>query len=259
MDAEDLVRASPHDPFGAFAELSRIMLTTQSLDTTLGRIAELARRTVGEATDVSVTLLERDRPVTAVFTGDLAAFLDERQYEIGFGPCIEAALTGATIIIADTSASDVHPDFARTALRHGVTHTLSVGLPVEHRTIGAINVYGTGPGSFDAATVETVTSFAGSAAVAAANADIHASTANLARNLERALESRAVIDQAKGILMARHGMSPSAAFDLLSEQSQRTNRKLRALAEDLVAETQRGPAADRTGGAPQNGAGIRRR
>jgi GAF domain-containing protein len=242
MDAEDRLRTRPPgDPYVTFAELSRITLTTQSLETTLGRIAELARQTVPGATDVSVTMLERDRPVTVVFTGDLAAYLDERQYEAGFGPCIEAALTGATISIPDTSASEVHPDFARTALRHGVTHTLSVGLPVEHHTIGALNVYGTGRGGFDGTDVETLTAFTGYAAVAATNANIHASTANLARNLELALGSRAVIDQAKGILMARHGISPGAAFDLLSEQSQRTNRKLRALAEELVAETQRAP------------------
>ena len=56
--------------------------------------------------------------------------------------------------------------------------------------------------------------------------------------LPSALDSRAVIDQAKGVLMARHGLTPSAAFDLLSEQSQRSNRKLRELAEELVAGTQ---------------------
>jgi GAF domain-containing protein len=122
-----------------------------------------------------------------------------------------------------------------------VTHSLSVGLPVERHCIGALNVYGGGGGGFDDEAVDVVTAFAGYAAVAAANANIHASTATLARNLERALDSRAVIDQAKGVLMARHGISAGAAFDLLSEHSQRTNRKLREIAEELVAGTQRPP------------------
>ncbi|MGR6963522.1 ANTAR domain-containing protein [Geodermatophilus sp. URMC 61] len=56
----------------------------------------------------------------------------------------------------------------------------------------------------------------------------------------RALESRAVIDQAKGILMGRHGISGDAAFDLLAKQSQLANRKLRDIAADLVDEVQRG-------------------
>jgi GAF domain-containing protein len=244
MDIQNEARPGlPPDRYVAFAELSRIMLTTQSLDSTLRRIAELARQSVPGAIEVSMTMLDGGRPTTSVFTGELASYLDERQYESGFGPCIEAALTGATITIPDTSASAVHPDFARTAFRHGVTHTLSVGLPLEHRTIGALNVYGAGGGPFDPAAVQLLTAFAGYAAVAAANADIHASTETLARNLERALDSRAVIDQAKGVLMARHGITPAAAFDLLSEQSQRSNRKLREIAEELVAGTQRRPDA----------------
>ncbi len=240
MDIQNEARPGlPPDRYVAFAELSRIMLTTQSLDSTLLRIADLARETVAGALEVSVTMLDGERPVTVVFTGQLAAFLDERQYDVGFGPCVEAALTGATITIPDTSDSAVHPDFARSAFRHGVTHTVSVGLPVEHHCIGALNVYGAGGGGFDDEAVEAVTAFAGYAAVAATNANIHASTATLARNLERALDSRAVIDQAKGVLMARHGLAPGAAFDLLSEQSQRSNRKLREIAEELVAGTQR--------------------
>jgi GAF domain-containing protein len=240
MDIQDAARPSlPTDRYVAFAELSRIMVTTQSLDSTLRRIADLARETVAGAVEVSVTMLDGGRPVTSVFTGELAAYLDERQYEVGFGPCIEAALTGATIAIPDTSDSAVHPDFARTAFRHGVTHVVSVGLPVEKHCIGALNVYGAGGGAFDDEAVELVTAFAGYAAFAAANANIHASTTTLARNLERALDSRAVIDQAKGVLMARYGVSAGAAFDLLSEQSQRSNRKLREIAEELVAGTQR--------------------
>jgi GAF domain-containing protein len=239
MDIQNTARPDPPlDRYVAFAELSRIMLTTQSLDRTLRRIADLARQTVVGAVDVSVTMLDGGRPVTSVFTGELAAYLDERQYESGFGPCIEAALTGATITIPDTSDSAVHPDFARAAFRHGVTHAVSVGLPVERHCIGALNVYGAGGGGFDREAVEAVTAFAEYAAVAAANANIHASTATLARNLERALDSRAVIDQAKGVLMARHGIAAGAAFDLLSEHSQRSNRKLREIAAELVAGTQ---------------------
>ena len=59
----------------------------------------------------------------------LAAQLDERQYEAGFGPCVDAALSGTTISIENTDDSPVYPDFARIARRHGITHTMSTGLP----------------------------------------------------------------------------------------------------------------------------------
>jgi GAF domain-containing protein len=174
-----------------------------------------------------------------VFTGPLASQLDERQYESGFGPCVDAALSGTTIAIEDTADSPTYRDFARIARRHGITHTLSTGLPVQRRTIGALNVYGTDEAAFDDTTRELATAFASYAAVALANADLYASTANLAANLQRALESRAVIDQAKGILMRDHRISPDAAFDLLVQLSNAGNRKLREIAQDIVDDVQR--------------------
>lgn len=173
-----------------------------------------------------------------VFTGSLASQLDERQYEAGFGPCMDAALSGATVTIENTASDPTYPDFGRAAARHGITHTMSIGLPVARQTIGALNIYGTEEGSFDAATQELATAFASYAAVAVPNAGVYASTATLAANLQRALQSRAVIDQAKGILMGRHGITADAAFEKLSEQSQGANRKLREIAGDLVDEVQ---------------------
>jgi AmiR/NasT family two-component response regulator len=56
--------------------------------------------------------------------------------------------------------------------------------------------------------------------------------------LQRAPESRGVIDQAKGILMGRHGLSAEDAFDLLSQRSQHSNRKVRDIAQEIVAQVQ---------------------
>jgi GAF domain-containing protein len=105
---------------------------------------------------------------------------------------------------------------------------------VARQTIGALNIYGTEKGDLDEAAQELATAFASYAAVAVANAGVYASTATLEANLQRALESRGVIDQAKGILMGRQGLSADAAFDMLSRQSQTTNRKLRDLAVERI-------------------------
>jgi GAF domain-containing protein len=236
MDPSDIEPTGGQpDPRAAFAELSKIMLGAQPLSETLSRVAELAKHTIPGAAEVSVTLMQ-DGTVTSVsFTGPLAVQLDEA----GFGPCMEAALSGATIPIDDTAHSGTYPDFGRIAFRHGITHTMSIGLPVERRTVGALNVYGTGDGPFDETTAELATAFASYAAVAVANAGLYATTATLAGNLQKALDSRAVIDQAKGILMGRHHCSPDAAFDLLVRQSRDTNRKLRDIAQDIVDDVQR--------------------
>ena len=94
----------PLDPRAAFAELSRIMLAEQQLSETLGRVAELAKQTIPGAADVSVTLMDDGEVSRVAFTGPLSAQLDERQYEAGFGPCMDAALSGATVTIENTAA-----------------------------------------------------------------------------------------------------------------------------------------------------------
>ena len=229
----------PLDPRAAFAELGKIMLGEQQLSEILGRVAELAKQSIPGAAEVSVTLMQDSHVSSVVFTGPLAAHLDERQYESGFGPCMDAALSGLTVTIEDTSADAAYADFGRAAARQGITHTMSIGLPVARQTIGALNIYGDTEAAFDEGTRELATGFASYAAVALANAGVYASTATLAANLQRALQSRGVIDQAKGILIGRHGISADDAFEMLSAESQATNRKLRDIASDLVDEAER--------------------
>jgi GAF domain-containing protein len=224
----------------AMAELARIRLDDQPLTKVLERVAQLAKEVLPDARDVSVTLLDDARGAytgparakTVAFTGDLAVDLDERQYRSGFGPCLDVAVSGGTIQV-DTSDDSRYPEFSAAARRLGVTHSLSVGLPIPQRTIGALNIYGSA-GPFTDREVESAHAFAGHAAVAVANAALYASTADLARNLQIAMASRAVIEQAKGIVMAQHRCSADHAFELLRAGSQRQNVKLRVLCQSIV-------------------------
>src|SRR4051794_16888929 len=145
----------PLDPRVAFAELSKIMLSEQQLSDVLGRVAALAKQTITGAADVSVTLMDDGHVSSVAFTGALSAQLDERQYEAGFGPCMDAALSGATVTIENTAADPTYPDFGRAAARRGITHTMSIGLPVARQTIGALNIYGTAAGAAGAFDAET--------------------------------------------------------------------------------------------------------
>jgi GAF domain-containing protein len=228
------------DPAHAFAELSKIMLGAQPLTATLERVAALAADVVPGADQVSVTLMENDKPRTVAFTGPLASVLDERQYAAGFGPCMDAAITGTTIAIDDTSTDDLYPDFSRLAADHGVHHVLSVGMPIPQRTIGALNVYGRGPATFDDEEVRLAATFAGYAAVSLANAALYNSTAELAAQMQQAMASRAVIEQAKGILVRDNRCSPDEAFAMLVRASSVSNRKLRDIAHSLVEGAQYG-------------------
>jgi len=230
------------EPQTAFAELGRIFLGSQPLGEVLETVADLARRTIHGATQVSVTLLEQDgsNARSVAFTGDLAIDLDERQYEKGFGPCLDAAEAGTTIRIADTSTEDIYPDFAAVCKKRGVSSTLSVGLPVPQRSIGAINIYLKDNVELEEQDIHVAQTFASYAAVALANAALYTSTADLAEQMEMAMQSRAAIEQAKGIIMGAEGCTGEEAFHILAKQSQRQNRKLRVVAEELVANAQAG-------------------
>lgn len=222
------------DAQAAFAELAKIMLGSQQLNATLQRVVELARQTLPQVDDVSVTLMNGTQPRTVVFTSPIAVDLDERQYEAGFGPCTDAAITGQTIIVDHREKEGAYPDFSTVASRAGINHSVSVGLPVPQRIIGALNMYATTTEPIDEATVELATTFASYAAVAVANAALYSATADLAEQMQAAMRSRAVIDQAKGILMAHRRCSATEAFDVLTQLSQDQNRKLRDVAHAIV-------------------------
>lgn len=222
-------------PTHAIAELSRIVLSDETVETVLDRIAELAKRTVPGAVEVSVTLVRSDTPVTAAFTGHLALEADEMQYERGFGPCLDAARGGVLMRIDDMTTETRWPDYAAKVSTIGVRSSVSVPLPLQEDVIGALNIYGDQPHAFDDDAVEVAETFGAHAAVALANADMYASTAQLAQQMKDAMQSRAVIEQAKGIIMAQRRCDADQAFHTLVRASQATNRKLRDVAADIVA------------------------
>ena len=113
---------------------ARMKLGESDLQAVLGRVAELARRTLPGVVAASVTLVESDRAFTAAFAGQLALDLDETQYQEGFGPCLEVAQSAGTVTVPDMAAETRWRAFARQALAAGVTppcrwHCLSGSRP----------------------------------------------------------------------------------------------------------------------------------
>ena len=210
----------------------------EPVGTVLGRVARLAKETVPGVEEASVTLMKNGKPRTIAFTGPLAVHLDERQYETGFGPCLDAAVAGSVIIIPDTKAETTYKDFAAVAARQGVTHTLSMGMPVASSTLGGLNLYGTHGDPYDEAALELAGTFAGYAGIALANAAALADALDEVAGLRTAMQTRAVIEQAKGILMRDQGCTPDEAFRRLVQASNNTNRKLHDVALALVEDTQ---------------------
>ena len=221
----------------AFARLGRIKLGETDLTGVLRTIAELAKITVPGADEVSLTLVRATGPATAAFTAELALNLDEVQYARGHGPCLDAATSLETLVTAHTDRATPWPDWAQRARDAGIRSAIAVGLPVEDGVTGALNVYSTGPDAFDEAAVGLAQTFAAYAAVALANAHVYDIQTTLAEQMRAAMESRAIIEQAKGIIMGQRRCSPDEAIKMLIQVSQQSNRKVRDVAAALVART----------------------
>ncbi|MEU4215872.1 GAF and ANTAR domain-containing protein [Actinoplanes sp. NPDC026623] len=218
----------------AFAQLGRIKLSETDLNGVFQQIADLAKRTIPGASEVSVTLVKNQDAHTAAFTGDLALALDETQYKLGHGPCLDAAVSTSIQHVADMTRDDRWPDWTSRAREAGAHSSLSIGLPVQEAVNGALNVYATEPDAFDENALAVAETFAGYAEVAMANAYLYNAQTTLAQHMEIAMRSRAVIEQAKGIIMGDRRCSADEAFAILTKLSQDTNHKLRDVAAALV-------------------------
>jgi GAF domain-containing protein len=218
----------------ALEQLGSLALHQHSMEALLQRVVDLTKVVMPGHTEASISLLIKDKPTTAVFTGQLALDCDESQYGHGYGPCLHAARTGELTEIADTRTETRWPDYSRQAAERGALSSLSTPLPISEGIAGALNVYAREPDAFDETSRSTTTQFVPYAGVAVANIHAYQDARTLADNLQRALESRAVIDQAKGILMERHKLTADQAFQLLARISMTINRKVRDVADELV-------------------------
>ena len=221
-------------------ELNRVVLVDRTLDDVLADITRIAAAGIPGAEATSITLLRNDKAFTAAYHGEMALAADELQYEKGYGPCMDAGRGGVLLRIDDMKTETRWPDYvARVQAETGVRSSLSVPLPYQGNSIGALNNYSTEPEAFASpASIEAGLEVAEVVAVAVANADAHWQLGEQARNMRIAMDSRAVIEQAKGVLMAQRRVDPEQAFEILREASQRYNRKLRDIAQGIVDGTQ---------------------
>jgi GAF domain-containing protein len=233
----DLPHVQPQD---AFAELAKISLADHSLDHVMAKVATLAKSTLGLNGEVSVTIVDRGKPATIASTGSLATELDERQYARGYGPCLDCIAGGEPLMVKDMDADQRWPDWAQSASSAGAGSSLSIPVPIQREVSAALNIYSTDRDAFDADAVEVAATFAAYAGVALANMHLYQAQGQVAEQLQQAMQSRAVIEQAKGILMGQRRCGPQEAFDLLVLLSQSSNRKLRDVAEALVAQAESG-------------------
>jgi transcriptional regulator with GAF, ATPase, and Fis domain len=219
--------------------LSNLLLSEERLDTTLERVAVLACETIAGCDGCGVTLVSPGGPSTAAASDETVRTVDGAQYEHGAGPCLSAYRERRTVRIDSISDDDRWPAVVAAAAENDIHSVMSFPLVVRDVAIGALNVYSRTPNAFSPEAERMGRLFADQAAVALANAQTHDAAVDLATNLEHALESRATIDQAIGVTVARYGGTPDEAFVRLRELSQRENLKLRDVALRVLEDAER--------------------
>jgi GAF domain-containing protein len=227
------------------AVLSEFFVGEGTLGDTLTRVAGLACLSIGPADMAGITMLVEGRVRTAVFTDPESPELDSAQYDTGEGPCLDAFRHQRVYRIDSTEKDRNWPAFSALAARHGIVSTLSLPLIARHEGVGALNLYARSD-PFSTADEELGAIFATQAAIVLANAQAYWDARHLSEQLGQAMQFRAVIEQAKGVLMATGGRNADEAFQLLVRASQRENRKLRDIATDLVERAQQRRPPDRS-------------
>src|SRR3954471_11882432 len=120
-------RLSPHDSLLVLNGIRTSELTQRE---TLELVTSIAKRTLLHPGEASISLVRGDEPWTTAFTGQLAIDLDERQYEQGYGPCLDCARSGQTLLLVDLATETRWPRYTPQALERGCRCSLSVPLPL---------------------------------------------------------------------------------------------------------------------------------
>ena len=223
----------PMDLAEAYAELQNLILDERDVTDFLDQLATLAAAIV-PGTHCGVTLRRGDQIASVASSDEVALRMDELQNLGGLGPCLQALEDGTPVHVPDLSTEDRWGAYASYAIANGIHSSFSLPLVLDGSPRGAVNLFSSQPQGFSEEAVERVQAFTDQAGTSLTLLLRQADTVRLDRQLREALATRAVIDQALGILMLARKISSRAAFEHLRQASQTSNRRLSDLAGELI-------------------------
>jgi GAF domain-containing protein len=236
LTGEPANEPASRDVVGSIAELQRLLLETQGVDEFLHGMAVLAAGLLPGGLSCGMAVETDGKPTTAACSDEVASQVDEVQFLLGEGPCLDALRDQKPVSVEDTAGTPRWPGFAPQAAAYGIRSCLCLPLAAGGSTIGVLNLYSRVPCAFGPGDVERAGEFAGHASGALAVASRLAAYTALTDQLRASLVSRAVIDQALGVIMGQKRCTQAEAFAILRTASQKRNIKLRELAREVVTE-----------------------
>lgn len=206
-----------------------------AVSTLLTGVLNVGRRAIASASSLSITLMESGAFTTTHATADEARELDGVQFGDRAGPTVDAVLHGERSVSRHDADRSRWQQFSHRAAELGITETIATPLRSGTTTYGALTIYCRDGNSLSGVELELVQALADEMSSALALMD----AAALNEQLSEAIATRQVIGEAKGILMESQGCTRDEAFDMLRRASQRTNRKLHDIAEEVVQSAER--------------------
>ncbi|XAS67744.1 GAF and ANTAR domain-containing protein [Micrococcaceae bacterium Sec5.7] len=226
--------------------LQDLVIDSQDVNAFLADLCEFSAASVsaslGQQVVCAVTLNRHRRRSTAAWSSPDARTMDEIQHAFGEGPCLHAMKTGTTVVVRDTRTDPRWPEYGQAIAAQGQFSVLGVPLTLDQGATAALNVFATTPDAFDPASVQSAELLAAQAQKAVRLAVRVGAGQQLAGDLRAAMESRTAIDLASGIIMGQNRCSQDEAMTILVKASSGRNKKLRDVAEQLVAQFSAGPA-----------------
>jgi GAF domain-containing protein len=215
------------------ADVARLLSDDDGTPAPLRQLTELAVELIPGSSAAGI-VAAGETSLTFAASDPSIGELHRLQFDSQHGPLVEALRYGEPRRIDDAASEPRWDTFCRQMSKAGFGSCLVLPLRTDREPGGAVALYGRDSHAFRGADHDIALLFAAQGGVAVHNAATYQNCRHMVDNLHAALGSRAVIEQAKGVLVAEFGYSPETAFERLSRLSQHTNRKVRDIAADLV-------------------------
>jgi GAF domain-containing protein len=190
------------------------------------------------AVDAGIVLADTDGVLHVLAsTSERTSDVEEEQLGVQEGPCLEAFRTGDPVDLPDFASTSIWPVFTRTALERGFRSVHATPLRLGERTLGALNLFSEDPGALGSQDVALVQAFTDVATLALVHSETLQQKDDLAAQLQHALDSRVLIEQAKGVIAERKNISIDRAFTLLRAHARQNRIRLHDVAQRIVTTT----------------------
>jgi GAF domain-containing protein len=232
-------RASQNLPLTAelsavFARMSGLLLSEETVETSLGLLSSLAQETVPGSSGAGVSILDDRRRRSAGSTDARVRRADSLQYELDEGPCLAATAARELIRVDDLAEDPRWPRWAAAVTPLGLRASMSAPLVAGDGSLGAIKVYADQPRTFDRHSEQLLTLFSAQAAILVANVQTYERAKRLSEGMREAFRGRDAVSIAKGILMGRHSVDEDTAFAMLMSRAEQDGTPLVQAAQSII-------------------------